>query len=74
MPLCTRLQVPAVISIRQPVPGQRANDMDLKPYRRNVFLRDEYSCVYCGQKFSPNELTLDHVIPQAMGRSLTKAF
>lgn len=48
--------------------------MDLKPYRRNVFLRDEYSCVYCGQKFSPNELTLDHVIPQAMGRSLTKAF
>lgn len=42
--------------------------MDLKPYRRNVFLRDEYSCVYCGQKFSPNELTLDHVIPQAMGK------
>ena len=33
--------------------------------RENVFVRDEYTCQYCGRKFSPAELTLDHVFPKS---------
>ena len=29
-----------------------------------VFRRDEYRCVYCGEQFPVDELTLDHVQPR----------
>ena len=32
--------------------------------KNNVFTRDGYKCAYCGSK---GTLTIDHVIPQAMG-------
>jgi 5-methylcytosine-specific restriction endonuclease McrA len=35
--------------------------------RRNVFLRDENQCQYCGKKFGTNHLSLDHVIPRSRG-------
>jgi len=35
--------------------------------RRNVLLRDEYRCQYCGQRFAPTELTCDHVVPRSLG-------
>ena len=37
-----------------------------KPGRRDdVFARDGYRCVYCGQTLRAEELTVDHVEPQA---------
>lgn len=33
--------------------------------RKNVFIRDNYSCQYCGSK--ENKLTLDHVMPVSRG-------
>lgn len=35
--------------------------------RMNVFLRDEFTCQYCGSKHPPNELTFDHVLPRSKG-------
>jgi hypothetical protein len=35
--------------------------------RRNILVRDAYSCQYCGLKFHGGELTLDHVIPRSQG-------
>lgn len=35
--------------------------------RANVYLRDEYRCQYCNQRFSTNQLTLDHVVPRSQG-------
>lgn len=32
-----------------------------------VFLRDDYTCQYCLKRFPENELTKDHVVPQAHG-------
>jgi len=32
--------------------------------RKNLFLRDDNMCIYCG---SPNNLTIDHVIPKSKG-------
>lgn len=34
--------------------------------RKNIFLRDDFTCQYCGLKFNNNELTYDHVIPKSM--------
>ncbi len=39
--------------------------------RRNVYIRDNYTCQYCGDNFAYNELTLDHVIPKSAGGRLT---
>jgi 5-methylcytosine-specific restriction endonuclease McrA len=35
--------------------------------RRNIFERDGHLCQYCGSKFSKQDLTLDHVVPQSRG-------
>ena len=41
---------------------------DRVPFTRlNVFLRDDFKCQYCGNKFPPQDLTFDHVIPRADG-------
>ncbi|HVB13306.1 MAG TPA: HNH endonuclease [Candidatus Dormibacteraeota bacterium] len=41
----------------------------LRPNRRNLLLRDENSCQYCGLHAAPTELTIDHVIPVSRGGS-----
>ena len=33
--------------------------------RKNIFLRDNYMCQYCGTQFDINNLTYDHVIPKS---------
>jgi 5-methylcytosine-specific restriction endonuclease McrA len=35
--------------------------------RRNIFLRDKNVCCYCGKKFQPSELNIDHIKPRAQG-------
>ena len=35
--------------------------------RGNVYRRDGYTCQYCAQKFSPSQLTFDHVMPRSRG-------
>ena len=35
--------------------------------RQRIFDRDAYRCVYCGQQFPAEELTVDHVEPRVRG-------
>jgi 5-methylcytosine-specific restriction endonuclease McrA len=35
--------------------------------REQIFERDEYRCVYCGERFDVGELTVDHVQPRMRG-------
>jgi 5-methylcytosine-specific restriction endonuclease McrA len=35
--------------------------------RKNILLRDRYTCQFCGHKFAAAELTLDHVQPRSRG-------
>ena len=35
--------------------------------REEIFVRDEWRCVYCGVQYAPAALTVDHVQPQVRG-------
>jgi 5-methylcytosine-specific restriction endonuclease McrA len=58
-----QMNLPSVIALNEYVP-QRRNPAFT---RFNVFLRDRFSCQYCGQGFSASELTFDHVTPRSKG-------
>lgn len=58
------IQVPRVIRL---LTYDRVPRNTVKFTRRNVFLRDEYLCQYCGRKFSTSSLSLDHVKPRSQG-------
>ncbi len=53
---------PSVIRLIYLIRAPRAR---VKLTRREVFLRDSYTCQYCGRRTS--DLTLDHVIPRSRG-------
>lgn len=60
-------QVPAVIMLKEY--QKPKNTMRLS--KRNVFLRDEYTCQYCGTSVSETNATLDHVYPTSLGGKTT---
>lgn len=33
--------------------------------RKNLFIRDDYTCQYCGHKYDMSQLTYDHVVPKS---------
>jgi 5-methylcytosine-specific restriction endonuclease McrA len=43
----------------------RINNHKVKFSRKNLFIRDDYMCQYCGSKPEVNVLTYDHVIPKS---------
>ena len=58
------MQLPSVVSLKSYVPQDRPPAFT----RFNLFLRDAFSCQYCG---SGDELTFDHVIPRSRGGRTT---
>lgn len=54
--------IPAVVILRRMVSARRRQ----APFcRKNVLLRDGLVCQYCGDRFHPRDLTMDHVIPRS---------
>jgi 5-methylcytosine-specific restriction endonuclease McrA len=49
----------------------RLPKQDVKLNRRNIYARDGSACQYCGKKFPTQELSLDHVVPRALGGKTT---
>ncbi|HEY3276596.1 MAG TPA: HNH endonuclease [Syntrophorhabdaceae bacterium] len=62
----SRMRQPAVIRLLKLV---RNHHMSVKFSRRNIFLRDNHTCQYCGKKFDGKSLTCDHIIPKSRGGS-----
>ena len=57
--------VPKIIRLVEFVKSLYSNKI---PYsKRNVFVRDNHSCQYCGKKMTPVECTVDHIVPKALG-------
>lgn len=57
------VRLPSVISLKEYVPLARRPAFT----RFNVFLRDRFSCQYCGRHLPSEDLTFDHVIPRSKG-------
>ncbi len=53
-------QVPKIVMVKKYVKHQR----HWLPTKRIIFLRDSYTCQYCGIN-DPSEMTLDHVLPRS---------
>lgn len=60
----TEFRIPSVVSLKNYVKPARYPAFT----RFNVFLRDQFSCQYCGSK---NDLTFDHLIPRSKGGQTT---
>ncbi|HAR94853.1 MAG TPA: HNH endonuclease [Deltaproteobacteria bacterium] len=58
------VRLPAVIRLLHFV---RNGKRGVKFSRRNVFIRDDFTCQYCGKKFEAKHLTCDHLIPRSRG-------
>lgn len=58
------IQVPRVIRL---LTNDRFPNNLVKFSRRNIFLRDENCCQYCGRRFNQHDLSLDHVVPRSRG-------
>lgn len=58
-----QMRLPSVVSLKTYVPMMRRPAFT----RFNVFLRDRFSCQYCGEALPAEDLTFDHVIPRARG-------
>jgi 5-methylcytosine-specific restriction endonuclease McrA len=72
------LEVYEGLSLRSPsisfnIPSIVVNKVYRKHARKvqftsnNVFMRDGYTCQYCGGKFTSLELTYDHLVPRRLG-------
>ena len=57
------MKLPSVISLKQYVHRDRRPAFT----RFNVFLRDGFSCQYCGRGFRAEALTFDHIVPRSRG-------
>ena len=62
------IKIPAVVRLLKRF---RRHKKAVKFSRVNIYGRDNYTCQYCGEKKSINELTYDHVIPRSQGGKTT---
>jgi 5-methylcytosine-specific restriction endonuclease McrA len=60
-------RVPSVIMLKE----YQKPKSTMRLSKRNIFLRDEYVCQYCGAKCNDATATLDHVLPQSLGGKTT---
>jgi 5-methylcytosine-specific restriction endonuclease McrA len=57
-------QIPSVIVLFRYIDEKF---FDVACVRRNILLRDDYHCQYCGYRFREEDLTIDHVVPCSKG-------
>ena len=61
------MKLPSVIALKEYVPHVRNPAFT----RFNVFLRDRFTCQYCGTGHAAADLTFDHVVPRSRGGRTT---
>ncbi|MBW2454547.1 MAG: HNH endonuclease [Deltaproteobacteria bacterium] len=59
-----RLRVPRIVRVRRYARCWRAT---IRLTRRNLMLRDDFQCQYCGRSFPSRQLDIDHVLPRSRG-------
>ena len=62
-------KLPSVVRLLRYVRPKRRPEVQFT--RANIYTRDHYTCQYCGENHSANELTFDHILPVSRGGSRT---
>lgn len=57
------MKLPSVLALKEYITPRRNPAFT----RFNVFLRDKWTCQYCGGPYKTHELTFDHVVPRSKG-------
>ena len=57
------MKLPSVVALRSYIALPRRPALS----RSNLFLRDQFRCQYCGQRFKSEQLTFDHLVPRSRG-------
>jgi len=65
------MKKPAVIRLRKLIRIVYERIAFVSYSKRNVHLRDNFTCQYCGVRKPQKELTVDHVVPEAKGGPTT---
>ena len=63
-----RMRIPSVIRLLE---YRRIPHQTRALSRKNILMRDRYTCQYCQRTFSSAELTLDHVVPRSRSGGTT---
>ena len=58
------MKIPSVVVLKH---GQLKKINSVRFSRRNIWLRDEGQCQYCGESVNINTFTIDHVHPKVAG-------
>ena len=58
------LKVPRVVVLQA---YDRLPRREVRFSRQNIYLRDNFTCQYCGRSFARAQLNLDHVVPRSQG-------
>lgn len=61
------IRVPSVVRMINYVKGLSGKRDNIKMTRKNIMIRDKYTCQYCGLKKGLGNLNIDHVIPKSQG-------
>ena len=62
------LQVPRIVRLTR---FDKVTQQTVRFNRRNLFMRDDYTCQYCGRIEPTHRLSLDHVVPRSHGGPTT---
>jgi 5-methylcytosine-specific restriction endonuclease McrA len=62
------IRVPEVIVLTS---FSKFPEREVKLTRRNLLIRDNFKCQYTGQRVTPKEATIDHIMPQSRGGKTT---
>jgi hypothetical protein len=60
----SQVRVPRVLRLQR---YDRAPRVAVRLTRRNLMIRDQFQCQYCGRRPSVRELNVDHVVPRSRG-------
>ena len=64
----TEVRVPEIIVLSE---YERLPQREVKLTRRNLLIRDNYTCQYTGRRISMDTGTIDHVVPRSRGGAST---
>ena len=64
----TKVRVPEIIVLQE---YEKLPQREVKLSRRNLLIRDNYTCQYTGKRINMDTATMDHVIPRSKGGGST---